>query len=70
MRLFIILFGSLLFSYGQEKVLFFQTDWANQLSWDAFCVRAKVSGYDGVDLGMFSDPYLKEVLKERLKLNK
>ncbi len=50
MRFIIILFGSLLFSYGQEKVLFFQTDWGKQLSWDRFCEQAKTSGYDGVEL--------------------
>lgn len=67
MRIFIILFGSLLFSYGQEKVLFFQTDWGNQLSWDAFCERAKTSGYDGLELWMPSTPDSRAALKTALK---
>jgi sugar phosphate isomerase/epimerase len=67
MRIFIILFGSLLFSYGQEKVLFFQTDWGNQLSWDAFCERAKTSGYDGLELWMPSGADSQAALKAALK---
>ncbi|TQO39754.1 hypothetical protein GQ41_4445 [Arenibacter algicola] len=70
MRLFIILFGSLLFSYGQEKVLFFQRDWGNQYTWDNFFKPSNTQGYDGVELRMFSGPTIKKVLKERLKLNK
>ena len=67
MRLLIILFGSLFFSYGQEKVLFLQTDWGNQLSWDAFCERAKTSGYDGVELWLPSGADKQEALKAALK---
>ena len=67
MRLFVILFGSFLVSYSQEKVLFFQTDWGNQLSWDAFCERAKTAGYDGIEVWMPSDPDGQEMLKTALK---
>lgn len=67
MRLFIILFGCFLFSYGQEKVLFFQTDWGNQLSLDAFCERAKTSGYDGVELWLPTATDKQEALKAALK---
>jgi len=69
MRLFIILFGSLLFSYGQEKVLFFQTDWGNQLSLNAFCERTKTSGYDGVEIWLPSGSDKQESLKTALKKN-
>ncbi|MEZ4969665.1 MAG: hypothetical protein R2814_08405 [Flavobacteriaceae bacterium] len=69
MRLLIILFGCFLFSCGQEKVLFFQTDWGNQSSWDAFCESAKASGYDGVELWLPTASNKWEAIKERLKLN-
>ncbi|CAN0535895.1 unnamed protein product, partial [Scytosiphon promiscuus] len=67
MRLFIILFGSLLFSYGQEKVLFFQTDWGNKFSIDGFCERAKTSGYDGVEIWLPETSDKQEALNEALK---
>jgi hypothetical protein len=37
---------------AQQKILFFQTDWGNTLSMEAFLAKAKASGYDGVELWM------------------
>ncbi|MBD3661980.1 MAG: sugar phosphate isomerase/epimerase [Arenibacter algicola] len=67
MRLFIILFGSLLLSDGQEKVLLFQADWGNKFTIDGFCERAKTSGYDGVELWLPATSDKQEALKEALK---
>lgn len=36
-------------SFAQKEVLFFQTRWGSELSWDAFCDKTKNSGYDGVE---------------------
>ncbi|WP_373518647.1 sugar phosphate isomerase/epimerase family protein [Pricia sp.] len=38
-------------SYSQQKnqLQFFQTDWGRNVSWDAFCEKAKASGYDGIE---------------------
>lgn len=67
MRILLLLFGSILLSYGQEKVLFFQTDWGNQLSWNDFCERAKTSGYDGLEIWLPSGTVEQMALKTALK---
>ncbi len=67
MRILLLLFGSILLSYGQEKVLFFQTDWGNQLSWNDFCERAKTSGYDGLEIWLPSGTEEQMALKTALK---
>lgn len=52
---------------GQNReILFFQTNWGNTLSWDAFCQRAKTSGFDGIDIWLPSDPQEQEELKQAL----
>ena len=65
--IFIIIFGSIFYSYSQEKVLFFQTDWGNQLSIDEFCERAKTSGYDGIEIWFPWDVKRQQELKAALK---
>ncbi|MGX1931070.1 sugar phosphate isomerase/epimerase family protein [Flagellimonas sp. 2504JD4-2] len=63
--LLLILWGQL---YAQEqKLLFFQTNWGNTLSWDAFCERAKTSGFDGIDVWLPAAPESQEALKTALK---
>ncbi|WP_420400792.1 sugar phosphate isomerase/epimerase family protein [Flagellimonas sp.] len=63
--LFILLLGH---SHAQEqKLLFFQTNWGNTLSWDAFCDRAKKSGFDGIDVWLPSNPESQNALKTALK---
>ena len=53
-------------SFGQEKLLFFQTDWGNQLTYDAFCERAKNSGFDGIDIWLPSSKEKQDALKQAL----
>lgn len=52
---------------AQQKILFFQTDWGNTLSMDAFLAKAKAAGYDGVELWMPAGEDKKRSLKEGLK---
>ncbi|GGW49458.1 sugar phosphate isomerase/epimerase family protein [Arenibacter certesii] len=65
--LFLIIFGAIFLSHGQEKLLFFQTDWGNQISIDEFCERAKSSGYDGIETWFPWDVKKQEELKSALK---
>lgn len=51
---------------AQEKLLFFQTNWGNTLSWDAFCKRAKTDGYDGIEIWLPDDPESRVQLKKAL----
>ena len=55
-------------SYGQEKksILFFQTNWGNELSWDAFCDRTKNSGYDGIEVWFPTEKGSQDQLKAAL----
>lgn len=52
---------------AQEEILFFQTDWGNTLSWDAFCKRAKSDGYDGIEIWLPTDPQSRVELKTALR---
>ncbi|EAR00617.1 hypothetical protein FB2170_08929 [Maribacter sp. HTCC2170] len=47
--------------------MFFQTNWGNELSWDAFCERTKVSGYDGIEVWFPSEKENQIQLKAALK---
>ncbi|WP_190809799.1 sugar phosphate isomerase/epimerase [Flagellimonas sp. S3867] len=51
----------------EQKILFFQTNWGNTLSWDAFCERAKTSGFDGIDIWLPSKSESQDALKIALK---
>lgn len=62
----ILLFVSLQI-VAQEKILFFQTNWGNSLSWDAFCEKTKASGYDGIEVWFPNDTKNQLALKTALK---
>ncbi|MCP4975060.1 MAG: sugar phosphate isomerase/epimerase [Maribacter sp.] len=54
--------------YGQGKsIQFFQTNWGNELSWDAFCQRTKASGYDGIEVWFPSEKGSQNQLKVALE---
>ncbi len=61
--------------WGQNReILFFQTNWGNTRSWDAFCQQARASGFDGIDIWLPNDAGEQEALrvalqKHGLKLN-
>ncbi len=54
-------------SHAQEKLLFFQTNWGNKLSWDAFCERVKKDGYDGIEVWFPKDGEDQKALKAALQ---
>ncbi|SNY92008.1 sugar phosphate isomerase/epimerase family protein [Flagellimonas pacifica] len=54
--------------YAQDqKLQFFQTNWGNTLSWDAFCERTKKSGFDGIDVWLPADTESQKALRTALK---
>ena len=55
--------------HGQDKksIQFFQTNWGNELSWDAFCQRTKASGYDGIEVWFPSNKEGQDQLKAALE---
>ncbi|MET2984676.1 sugar phosphate isomerase/epimerase family protein [Aureibaculum conchae] len=63
----VVLFIFSLQLVAQEKLLFFQTNWGNTLSWDAFCERAKSSGYDGIEVWFPNDKKNQDELKTALE---
>ena len=66
-KIFIILLISFVStSLAQEKILFFQTDWGNQLNYDAFCARVKAAGYDGIEVWRPSKIEAQNNLKEAI----
>lgn len=65
--IFGILFLFIIQSFGQEKLLFFQTNWGNQLTWDAFCERAKSDGFGGIDIWLPSDKKSQDELKAAIE---
>ena len=61
-------FGLLSFGLlAQKKVLFFQTDWGNELPMDEFLSKTKAAGYDGVEVWMPGKAEVREALKNGLK---
>lgn len=65
--LYILVFSFSIQGFAQEKLLFFQTNWGNDLSWDAFCEKTKSSGYDGIEVWFPNDTKNQEELKTALK---
>jgi hypothetical protein len=52
---------------AQQKILFFQTDWGNQLPMDGFLAKVKADGYDGVEVWMPGSQEAKSQLKQGLE---
>lgn len=63
----IVLFFSKGLSAQNREVLFFQTNWGNSMSWDAFCQQAKASGFDGIDVWLPGNIKEQEELKAALE---
>src|SRR5688572_27330565 len=53
--------------FAQKKILFFQTDWGNQLPIEEFLAKAKADGYDGIEVWMPGSQEAKDNLKEGLE---
>lgn len=56
-----------IYANAQQKLLFFQTNWGNSLSWDAFCEHVKSDGYDGIEIWLPDEPESRAKLKTALK---
>lgn len=66
--LFMSLIIGLPFSgFAQKKVLFFQTDWGNQLNLKDFLIKVKTSGYDGIETWLPHTATAQETLMQELK---
>jgi len=48
LRILILVVFSFQTAFAQNEVLFFQTNWGFEGTWDEFFLKSKSSGYDGV----------------------
>lgn len=64
---FIFIFATLPYLQAQEKVLFFQTDWGNQLPLESFLERTRASGYDGIEVWFPTDTEKRKTLLTALE---
>ncbi|MBN7815604.1 sugar phosphate isomerase/epimerase family protein [Algoriphagus pacificus] len=65
--LLVILLGMLPYSLlAQKKLMFFQTDWGNQLPMDEFLAKVKSDGYDGIEVWMPGSDEARATLKNGL----
>lgn len=55
------------FSQEKKQLKFFQTDWGRTISWDAFCEKTKLAGYDGIETWFPSDVDSQAQLKAALQ---
>lgn len=53
--------------FAQKEIMFFQTDWGNELPMDTFLVKVKADGYDGIEVWMPGSDEAKANLKTGLK---
>ncbi len=63
----ILLFAFCGYCQVGKSIQFFQTNWGNELSWDAFCQRTKASGYDGIEVWFPSEKESQNHLKAALE---
>lgn len=52
---------------AQAQVLFFQTDWGNDLPYPSFLEKVKKDGYDGIETWLPSTPERRKELQEQLQ---
>ena len=52
---------------AQNTLHFYQTNWGNTASWDAFCEKAKASGYDGIEVWTPSSEEEQAALKKAIE---
>jgi sugar phosphate isomerase/epimerase len=53
--------------FAQNKILFFQTNWGFEGTWEEFFLKAKNSGYDGVEVWFPTNPSSQKEIFEGLK---
>lgn len=54
-------------SIAQKQILFFQTDWGNELPIDNFLAKTKAAGYDGIEVWMPGSEEARQKLKAGLE---
>ena len=64
---FIFSFFVFFIGYGQNQILFFQTDWGYNGSVEDFVKKAKNSGYDGIEIWLPAEPKKKKIISNALK---
>ncbi|MCL6265045.1 sugar phosphate isomerase/epimerase family protein [Flagellimonas myxillae] len=66
--LFIFLIScTITYSQDSPQLVFFQTDWGRQVSWDEFCKQTKEAGYNGIETWLPADQSSQQKLKEALE---
>ena len=53
--------------FAQKEIIFFQTDWGNELPMDTFLTKVKADGYHGIEVWMPGSDEAKANLKTGLK---
>ena len=56
------------FSWGQNEILFFQTNWGYDGNIIDFIKSAKKSGYDGVEIWASNIPKQQKIISQALKM--
>lgn len=67
MRLIILLLTILTTMSAQAQVLFFQTDWGNELPYPLFLEKVKKDGYDGIETWLPGTPERRKELQAELQ---
>lgn len=60
LRILILVVFSFQTAFAQNEVLFFQTNWGFEGTWDEFFLKSKSSGYDGVEVWLPTNPSTKK----------
>ena len=60
-------FFSICMGYAQNKTLFFQTDWGYNGKVEDFIEKAKISGYDGIEIWLPTEPKKQKLISKALK---
>ena len=60
-------FFSICMGYAQNKTLFFQTDWGYNGSVEDFIEKAKISGYDGIEIWLPAESKKQKLISKALK---
>ena len=67
LRILILVVFSFQTVFAQNEVLFFQTNWGFEGTWDEFFLKSKSSGYDGVEVWLPTNPSTQKEISDGLK---
>ena len=66
-KISILVISSLQLARAQNELLFFQTNWGFEGSWEDFFSKTKNSGYDGVEVWIPADETTQEEVSKGVK---